>query len=195
MSFHIYRSTRKQIWPYYKNDQGQPRVIIWRTLALPSFKVFGLLVPKKIFLNFFLPYMGMVMWPRTFEQIFIPRIPWIWVNLSDLGQRPWHWVVTNCHVLICAHVFLSLPNGLGGKKQDARRCQASYRLLPNDFNKLSNTEHEGKILFDTIIVFYSRYMHFENVTFLWTLTFIYLFIHNFSQHIYNMRHGLGTGRA
>ena len=53
ISFHPCRSIRKQICPYHKNCQGQPRVIIWKHMysstrcCIPSFKVIVLLVLKK----------------------------------------------------------------------------------------------------------------------------------------------------
>ena len=80
-----YRSIRKQMWPCHKkwsrstqghhlkkkNGGSQVRCCI------PSFKIIGLLVPKKkIFEVLFLPYMGMVVWSGKFEQIFILHIPW-----------------------------------------------------------------------------------------------------------------------
>ena len=34
ISCHPYRNFRKQIWPCHKNDQNQPRVIIWKKLQI-----------------------------------------------------------------------------------------------------------------------------------------------------------------
>ena len=72
----------------------------------------------------FSPYMGMVMWPGTFEQIFIPHIPWslhmkfgfnrpsgfwakevwkcwIWVTLDE-GQ--WMTLIFDIHKDSCTHL-------------------------------------------------------------------------------------------
>ena len=109
LSFHPCRSILKQIWPCHKNSQGQPNVIIWSIgstwvpdavyqVSKSSASWFW----RKRFLKFFtIIYMFMVMWPGTFEQIFIPHISWRlhmkfgfnqpsgrlkMLNLSDLGQ-------------------------------------------------------------------------------------------------------------
>ena len=56
---------------------------------IPSFKATGLFVLRKMILRF-LPYMGeaamLVMWPRAFEQYFVPvsRLGFIW-NLVTIG--------------------------------------------------------------------------------------------------------------
>ena len=110
ISFHPCRSIRKQIWPCHKNSQGQPKVIIWNigsTRVHQVSKSSASWFRRKRFLKFFtIIYMGMVMWPGTFEQIFIPHISWrlhmkfgfnwpsgFWakkklkmLNLSDLGR-------------------------------------------------------------------------------------------------------------
>ena len=83
ISFHPCRSIRKQIWPCHKNGRGQPSIIIWTNLVVHYYPM--------LFTKFqdhkprgseegdfrrFLPYLGLetilVMWHRTFEQIFIP---------------------------------------------------------------------------------------------------------------------------
>ena len=84
ISFHPCRSIRKQIWLCHKNCQGQPKVIIWNIVStrVPDAvyqvsKSSASWFWRKIFLKFFtIIYMGMVMWPGTFEQIFIPHISW-----------------------------------------------------------------------------------------------------------------------
>ena len=84
ISFHPCRSIQKQIWPCHKNSQGQPKVIIWNIVStrVPDavYQVSKSLASwfwRKIFLKFFtIIYMGMVMWPGTFEQIFIPHVSW-----------------------------------------------------------------------------------------------------------------------
>ena len=65
----------------------------------------------------FLPYMGMVMWPGTCEQIFIPHIPWM-LHMKFGFNRPnsfqgkevwkcWIWVILTLgrHKLSCTHLF------------------------------------------------------------------------------------------
>ena len=84
ISCHPCRSIRKQIWPCHKNSQGQPKIIIWNTgkTRVPDAVYQVSKSPaswfrRKGFLKFFtIIYMGMVMWPGTFEQIFIPHILW-----------------------------------------------------------------------------------------------------------------------
>ena len=84
ISFHPCRSIQKQIWPCHKNSQGQPKVIIWNigSTRVPDavYQVSQSSAPclrRKRFLKFFtIIYMGMVMWPGAFEQIFIPHISW-----------------------------------------------------------------------------------------------------------------------
>ena len=67
-------------------SQGQPRVIIWTTLVvLPytmlhtKFQGHGSIGSGEEDFLRFLPYMGMaamlVMWPRSFEQLFFPKGP------------------------------------------------------------------------------------------------------------------------
>ena len=77
--------------------QGQPRVIIWTTLVLLPYRMlhtkfqghWSIGSGEEDFLRF-LPYMGMaamlVMWPRSFEQLFFPKGPGgcIW-NLVAIG--------------------------------------------------------------------------------------------------------------
>ena len=89
VSFHPCRSIRKQIWPCHKNSQGQPKIIIWNIgSTLVPHAVYQVSKSsaswfwRKIFLKFFtIIYMGMVMWPETFEQIFIP---------TSHGGSIWH---------------------------------------------------------------------------------------------------------
>ena len=84
ISFHPGRSIQKQIWPSHKNSQGQPKVIIWNIVStqVPDavYQVSKSLASwfrRKIFLKFVtIMYKGMVMWPGTSEQIFIPHISW-----------------------------------------------------------------------------------------------------------------------
>ena len=84
ISFHPCRSIQKQIWPCHKNSNGQPKVIIWNIGSTrepdAAYQVSQSSAPclrRKRFLKFFIIiYMGMVMWPGTFEQIFIPHISW-----------------------------------------------------------------------------------------------------------------------
>ena len=84
ISFHPCRSIWKQIWPCHKNSQGQPKVIIWNigSTRVPDAvyhvsKSSASWFRRKRFLKFFtIIYKGMVMWPGTFEQIFIPHISW-----------------------------------------------------------------------------------------------------------------------
>ena len=84
-TFFPYESIKDQIWPCRKigQGQGQLRVIIWANLVVLEHPMlhtkfqghwpFG--SREEDFLRF-LPYMGMaailVMWPRTFEQTFVP---------------------------------------------------------------------------------------------------------------------------
>ena len=77
--------------------QGQPRVIIWTTLVVLPYTMlhtkfqghWSIGSGEEDFLRF-LPYMGMaamlVMWPRSFEQLFFPKGPGgcIW-NLVAIG--------------------------------------------------------------------------------------------------------------
>ena len=87
-TFFSYKSIRDQIWPCHKIGQGQPRVIIWINLVVLEHQM----LPTKFqghqpfdsgeedCLRFLLyMYMGMaailVMWPGSFEQIFVPPIP------------------------------------------------------------------------------------------------------------------------
>ena len=77
--------------------QGQPRVIIWTTLVVLLYTMlhtkfqghWSIGSGEEDFLRF-LPYMGMaamlVMWPRSFEQLFFPKGPGgcIW-NLVAIG--------------------------------------------------------------------------------------------------------------
>ena len=77
--------------------QGQPRVIIWTTLIVLPYTMLHTMFQdhwsigsrEEEFLRF-LPYMGMVailvMWPRPFEQFFVPLTPggYIW-NLVTIG--------------------------------------------------------------------------------------------------------------
>ena len=77
--------------------QGQPREIIWTILVVLTYTMLHTKFqgPRSIasgeedFLRF-LPYMGMaailVMWPKPFEQLFVPLIPggYIW-NLFTIG--------------------------------------------------------------------------------------------------------------
>ena len=77
--------------------QGQPRVIIWTTLVVLPYTMlhtkfqghWSIGSGEEDFLKF-LPYMGMaamlVMWPRSFEQLFFPKGPGgcIW-NLVAIG--------------------------------------------------------------------------------------------------------------
>ena len=83
INFHPCRSIRKQIWPCHKNGHGQPSVIIWTNLVVleylmlyTKFQGHQSLGSEEGDLWQFLPYMGLeaslVMWPGTFEQIFIP---------------------------------------------------------------------------------------------------------------------------
>ena len=67
-------------------SQGQPRVIIWTTLVVLPYTMlhtkfqghWSIGSGEKDFLRF-LPYMGMaamlVMWPRSFEIFFFPKVP------------------------------------------------------------------------------------------------------------------------
>ena len=102
ISFHPCRSIRKQIWPCHKNRQGQPKVIIWNigSTRVPDAvyqvsKSSASWFRRKRFLKFFtIIYMGMVMWPGTFEQIFIPHTKWAFgsgeltVEFHILTQTP-----------------------------------------------------------------------------------------------------------
>ena len=77
ISFHPFRSTRKQIWRCHKNSKVNPRSSYENIGSTRVPDVIGLLVgsEEKDFWSFS-QYMDMVMWPGTFEQIFIPHIPW-----------------------------------------------------------------------------------------------------------------------
>ena len=129
--FYPFRSIRKQIWPCHKNNQGQPSVIIWINLVVleylmlyTKFQGHQPLGSEEGDFWSFLPYVGLkailVMWPGTFEPIFMPTSHggpiWNLASkglvffeekkfenvLSDHGQRswPWPWVVINRHVFI-----------------------------------------------------------------------------------------------
>ena len=98
-NFHFfpYKSLCDQIWPWRKMGQGQPRVMIWTTLVVLPYTMlhtkfqghWSIGSGEEDFLRF-LPYMGMaamlVMWPRSFEQLFFPKGPGgcIW-NLVAIG--------------------------------------------------------------------------------------------------------------
>ena len=85
------------IWPWRKMGHGQPKVIIWTTLVVLPYMMlhtkfqghWSIGSGEEDFLRF-LPYMGMaailVMWPRLFEQLFVPKVPGgcIW-NLVKIG--------------------------------------------------------------------------------------------------------------
>ena len=85
-NFHFfpYKSLCDQIWPWRKMGQGQPRVIIWTTLVVLPYTMlhtkfqghWSIGSGEEDFLRL-LPYMGMaamlVMWPRSFEQLFFPK--------------------------------------------------------------------------------------------------------------------------
>ena len=98
-NFHCfpYKSLCDQIWPWRKMGQGQLRVIIWTILVVLPYTMlhnkfqghWSIGSGEEDFLRF-LPYMGMaamlVMWPRSFEQLFFPKGPGgcIW-NLVAIG--------------------------------------------------------------------------------------------------------------
>ena len=118
-NFFPYKSIRDQIWPCRKIGQGQSRVIIWINLEalecpmlhtnFQGHRPFG--SREKEFFTF-LPYIGIaiiwVMWPRPFEQIFIPLSDWgfTW-NLTSIGltvyqekkfenvESEWPWTKVN----------------------------------------------------------------------------------------------------
>ena len=80
-----FKCIRKQIWPWLKVGQGQPRIIVWTNLVgptpqryIPSPKVICLLVLEKKIFKLFLPYMGvaaiLVMWPGPFWTNFCSAI-------------------------------------------------------------------------------------------------------------------------
>ena len=132
ISFHPRRSIQKQIWPCHKNGHGQPRVIIWkhwyysstRCMLYTKFQGHRPLGSKEEDLLSFLPYMGMVIWHGTFEQIFIPHIPlrrhtkfgfnrpsgfwaeevwkcWVWVTLDE---AQWMTMTFDIHKGSCTHL-------------------------------------------------------------------------------------------
>ena len=86
LHFFPYKSLSDQILRWHKTGQGQPRIIIWTILVelhtqcyIQSFKaIHSFLLEKKIFSAFYhlRPVVAMlVMWPRSFEQLFIPESP------------------------------------------------------------------------------------------------------------------------
>ena len=135
ISFHPCRSITKQIWPCHKNSQGQPSVIIWINLVVlaypmlyTKFQCHRPLGSEKGDFWRFLQYMDLeailVMWPGTFEQIFIPIShggsiwnlasiglsvfwgkevlkSWIWVTLD---QVQWMTLTFDIHIGSCTHL-------------------------------------------------------------------------------------------
>ena len=138
ISFHPCRCIRKHSWPCHKNGHGQPSVIIWTNYSylstrscIPSFKVICLLIPKKMICEGFYHIRCLdatfilVMWPGTFEHIFIQTSDGgsVW-NLASNGLvflwgkevwKRWIWKILDkcqwitltlaCHKSSCIHLF------------------------------------------------------------------------------------------
>ena len=132
ISFHPCRSILKQIWPCHNNSQDYPKVIIWNidSTRVPdavyqvSKSSASWLRRKRVLKFFTIIYMGMVMWPGAFEQIFIPHISWrlhikfdfnrpngfwekedwkgwIWVTLDEVQ---WMTLTVDIHNGSCTHL-------------------------------------------------------------------------------------------